>query len=116
PTPIAPPPATLTVASASPTVISAPATATILTTPFAPPPTAPPCTPGPSIPPTPTLEALSTSDRLDLFEHVWSLVDTRWVYTDFRGLNWSALHDEYRPKIQAAAAPQEVYSILTELI
>src|SRR5690348_9073721 len=47
---------------------------------------------------------LSTAQRLRLFEQVWQLVDTQYVYTDFHGLDWPGIHEEYTPKIRDAAS------------
>jgi C-terminal peptidase prc len=51
-----------------------------------------------------------------VFEQLWDLVRTRYVYTDYRGLDWQAVHDEYEPKIRAAATSADVYILLGEMI
>ena len=71
---------------------------------------------GPTLPPTPTLVPLNTSQRLEVFEDVWQTVRDEYVYTDFRGLDWPAIHDEYKPQIQAAPTIEEVYRLLGEMI
>ncbi|MDQ3928673.1 MAG: S41 family peptidase, partial [Chloroflexota bacterium] len=40
----------------------------------------------------------------------------RYVYTDYRGLNWQAIHDEYAPKIKAAPSEEDVYNLIAEMI
>ena len=72
--------------------------------------------PGPTVLPTPTLAPLTTQQRLQLFEQTWELVRTRYVYTDYRGLDWQAIRDEYEPQIRAAADAATVYNLLTDMI
>ncbi len=71
---------------------------------------------GPTLPPTPTLIPLNTSQRDNVFEDVWQTVRDEYVYTDFRGLNWPAVHDEYKPQIESAATVEDVYRLLAEMI
>jgi carboxyl-terminal processing protease len=59
---------------------------------------------------------LSASQRLNLLETVWSTVRDDYIYRDFRGLNWQAVHDEYKTKIAAAADDQAVYNLVAEMI
>ena len=59
---------------------------------------------------------LSEAQRLEVFEAVWKRVRDNYVYTDFRGLNWQAVHDEYKPKIVAAANDTAVYELISEMI
>ena len=78
--------------------------------------TLPPITPGPPIAPTPTLIPLSADQRLEVFDQVWTLVRDHYVYTDFRGLDWPAIHDEYTPKVRDAADAAAAYSLIAEMI
>ena len=83
------------------------------TTTARPAPTAP-ATPG--VTPAPTFAPLDTNQRDTLFETVWRTVRDEYVYTDYRGLDWQAIHDEYKPKIENAATVEEVYRLLAEMI
>ena len=83
------------------------------TTTARPAPTAP-ATPG--VTPAPTFAPLNTNQRDTLFETVWRTVRDEYVYTDYRGLDWQAIHDEYKPKIENAATVEEVYRLLAEMI
>jgi C-terminal peptidase prc len=51
-----------------------------------------------------------------LFEAVWRTVRDEYVYTDYRGLDWQAVHDEYQPQIENAATTAEVYRLLAQMI
>src|SRR5262245_1508316 len=57
-------------------------------------------TPSPTfepLPPTPTLAPIEQSEREAIFDRVWTLVRDRYVYTDYRGLDWDAVREEYAP-------------------
>ena len=90
-------------ATRTPTVAPTPTAAPLPTPTFVP------------IEPTPTLAPLSLEQRQQVFEQFWSLVNDRYVYTDYRGLNWRAIHTEYIPKIEAAITPDAFYNLLAEL-
>ncbi len=56
------------------------------------------------------------SRHLDVFEHVWAIVRDNYVYTDFRGLNWLSIHDEYAAKIKASASEADAYKLIADMI
>ena len=66
--------------------------------------------------PTPTLQPLSVAQRVEVFERVWRTVRDNYVYTDYRGLNWQAVHGEYEPKVRVAASSATFYEIMGEMI
>ena len=39
-----------------------------------------------------------------------------YIYRDFRGLDWQAVHDDYKAQIAAAADDQAVYSLVAKMI
>ena len=92
--------------------------------PTAPPPTATPASPTPApptptpvpIPPTPTLAPLSADERAALFDEVWALVRDRYVYRDYRGLDWEEVRAEFVARVAAAEGEEEFYALLEELI
>ena len=64
----------------------------------------------------PARPGLALGQRLDLFETVWQTVRTNYIYTDFRGLNWPAVHADYAPRIAAAPTDADAYNALAEMI
>lgn len=75
-----------------------------------PPPTATPLTPEPTLP-------MPTADeRARMFEQIWSLVRDRYIYTDYRGVDWQAARQTYEPRAAGAATPEEFYQALREMI
>ncbi|ABY35737.1 MAG TPA: PDZ domain-containing protein [Chloroflexus aurantiacus] len=75
-------------------------------------------TPAPvaTIAPTPTLAPLSREERLNIFQEVWETVRDNYLYEDFNGLDWEAVRAEVQPKVEAAATPEEFYTIMREMI
>ncbi len=67
-----------------------------------------------SVSPTPTL--LPASERGAVFERVWQSVDDHYLYPDFHGAKWSALHGEYKPKVLAAKSDSEFYGLMADMI
>ncbi len=51
-----------------------------------------------------------------MFEEAWALVRDRYVYTDYRGLDWNAVHDEFAPRVAAAPSEEAFYDLMYELI
>lgn len=64
--------------------------------------------------PVPTL--LPEAQRLQLFEEVWSTVDEHYLYPDFQGLDWDAVHAEFEPQVAAAQTNEAFYDLLTAMV
>lgn len=58
----------------------------------------------------------SLEERRQVFEDVWSAVDEHYLYPDFHGLDWSAMHDEYVPRVEGADTREAFYAALTEMV
>jgi carboxyl-terminal processing protease len=61
-------------------------------------------------------KAAYATQHLDTFEQVWGLVRDQYVYTDFRGLNWQAVHDEYAAKLKAANGDDAAYAVIADMV
>jgi len=53
---------------------------------------------------------------LDSFEKVWTTVRDKHWQTKPGGLDWQAIHDEYRPRVEKAASHAEAQAILQEML
>ena len=69
-----------------------------------------------TIDPTPTLATLNEPDRLAIFETIWRYVDERYVYDDFRGVDWNNIKQTYDPQVRAASDINEFYRLVKEMI
>jgi carboxyl-terminal processing protease len=70
-------------------------------------------------PPEPTASpptATPVSEREQLFEQVWSLINEHYLYSDFRGVDWAAVRAEYAPQIALAADNEAAYAILSKMV
>ncbi|HEX7976844.1 MAG TPA: S41 family peptidase, partial [Anaerolineales bacterium] len=114
PTATASPPVTVTAApTITPTGTPTPAP-TDTPTPTASPTPEPSATPNPL--PSPTVFATPSALQLQVFEEIWQTVKTEYLYRDFNGLDWDAIHLEYRKRIEAGLIPDDFYAAMTEMI
>lgn len=66
--------------------------------------------------PTPTLVAFDTSQRLAIFDEVWQYVSERYVYADYRGVDWHGIKDTYRARVTDDTDMNEFYLLIKEMI
>ncbi len=64
--------------------------------------------------PSPTL--IPQSVQLSIFENMWSIVNDTYVYPDFNGLDWNAIHEEYSQKIKNGLTNDQFYLAMSTLI
>ncbi len=120
--PDAPAPTLAPALVAAPTLAPTPTATPLPTRAPVPTPTATPtATPLPSatsvsLTPTATLAPLANTDRERIFDEVWALVRDRYLYSDYRGVDWQAARETYRPRAVAAESPEAFYQIMGELI
>src|SRR6476660_5043490 len=53
---------------------------------------------------------------LDSFEKVWTTVRDKHWQAKPGGLDWQAIHDEYRPRVEKAATHDEARAVMQERI
>jgi carboxyl-terminal processing protease len=53
---------------------------------------------------------------LDSFEKVWTTVRDKHWQTKPGGLDWQAIHDEFRPRVEKAASREEARAVMQEMI
>jgi C-terminal peptidase prc len=66
--------------------------------------------------PTATLAPLANTEREQIFDEVWTMVRDRYLYADYRGVDWDAARETYRPRALAADTPEAFYQVMGELI
>ena len=76
----------------------------------------PTITPTPSITPTPTATTLPLNLQLRVFEDIWAIINEGYVYPDFNGLDWNAIHIEYRALVESGLTNEEFYNAMMEMI
>ncbi len=63
---------------------------------------------------TPTSIPLSV--RQQILSEVWTTVNDNYLYADFHGLDWAAVHDEFVPLVAGAGSDEEFYRLLVTMI
>jgi carboxyl-terminal processing protease len=76
-----------------------------------------PTSPTPTVEPALTLtRTINKSETLQVFEEVWSTVNRTFYDPEFGGVDWNAIHNQYKPLILAAGNDEEVYRILNQML
>ncbi len=65
---------------------------------------------------TPSPTVISQAERVNVFEQVWSTVDKNYLYPDFHGADWQALHDKYLPIVTNATNSHDFYKAITDMV
>ncbi len=73
-------------------------------------------TPTPTTEPTPTYIPLSLDDQRDVFEDLWITVRDNYLYPDFNGADWNAIHDEYNQRLETGLTTADFYLAMGEMI
>lgn len=63
-----------------------------------------------------TAAGVSREDRVRLFEQVWRAIGDNYYDRNFRGLDWRALREHYRPQAESARDNAELYRVLRQMI
>ncbi len=61
-------------------------------------------------------DSLSPKDRLDVFETVWKTVNDGYYDSSFKGVDWMAVHERYRPRVEAAKTDAEFYFLVRRML
>lgn len=64
----------------------------------------------------PSATILPSKVREQIFDDVWRTVNDNYLYDDFNGADWLALHAKYRPLIGGASSSTEFYALLGEMV
>lgn len=67
-------------------------------------------------PPTPGLSPEQTAKNVESFEVVWKTVRDSYYDPKFGGLDWQAVHDELRPKVERARSNAEARDLMAQAI
>jgi carboxyl-terminal processing protease len=58
---------------------------------------------------------LSAADHAKLFDQVWTLINEKYYDPAFNGVDWNAVRERYRPRVDAAKTDAEFYIVLKEM-
>ena len=66
--------------------------------------------------PSPTAAPLTIEERRQIFEEVWHTVKEHYLYADFRGVDWDAMHEEYAPRVEVEQSQDAFYADIAEMV
>jgi carboxyl-terminal processing protease len=61
-------------------------------------------------------KTIPVREALADFDAVWQLVNEGYVDAGFGGVDWAALKEQYRPKVEAAADGEAAYKLIVEMV
>ena len=73
-------------------------------------------TPEPFPPSAATAEPDTLARHRRIFEQLWSTVSTQYVYPDFNGVDWGAIHTTYSARIERSPSDEEFWHAMAEMI
>lgn len=59
--------------------------------------------------------ALSAKERIEVFEEVWKTINEKYYDPKFNGVDWNAVHERYRPRVDTVKSDEEFYSLLRQM-
>jgi C-terminal peptidase prc len=59
---------------------------------------------------------MTPGQRVAVFQQAWELVRDRYVYVDYHGQDWIAVHDEFLPKVESESDTPAFYDLMRALI
>jgi carboxyl-terminal processing protease len=63
----------------------------------------------------PSSNSLSAKERVDVFEEVWKTINERYYDPSFNGVDWKAVRERYRPRLDAVKDDAEFYDLLNQM-
>jgi C-terminal peptidase prc len=102
--------ATIPISPASTATLDAPAASTIAVE------ATTSATSGVIVQPSPTLPVLDEAVRAKRFDEVWQTINDHYLYRDFRGVNWAAVKQQYRPEALRASTAETFYETIGKMV
>lgn len=61
-------------------------------------------------------ESLSPKDHIEVFETVWKTINDEYYDPKFNGVDWAAIHDRYRPRVDTIKDDSEFYAVINQML
>jgi carboxyl-terminal processing protease len=61
-------------------------------------------------------QPLDLVTRQRIFQEVWSIIDTNYLYADFGGVDWAAIRSEFEPRIAEAPSDEAFYQLISAMV
>lgn len=59
--------------------------------------------------------SLTAKERVEVFEEVWNAINEKYYDPKFNGVDWNAVHERYRPRVDIVKSDEEFYSQLRQM-
>lgn len=59
--------------------------------------------------------SLSAKERVEIFEEVWKTIDEKYYDPSFNGVDWKAVRERYRPRVEMLSSDEEFYELLNRM-
>ncbi len=63
-----------------------------------------------------TPNVLSPQDRVEIFDEVWRTINEHYYDPNFRGVDWRAVGERYRPQAESAQTDAEFYGVFEQML
>ena len=63
-----------------------------------------------------TPNVLSPQDRVEIFDEVWKTINEQYYDPNFRGVDWRAVGERYRPQAVSAQTDAEFYGVFEQML
>ena len=60
-------------------------------------------------------QSLSAKERIEVFEEVWKTINEKYYNPSFNGVDWNAMRERYRPRVDAVSSDEEFYALLNQM-
>ena len=65
---------------------------------------------------TPTAALTASPQQIQIFGELWNIVNDEYLYPDFNGLDWDAIYEEYRQRIESGLRDEDFYLSMDDMI
>ncbi len=62
-----------------------------------------------------SVSGLTSKERIEAFEKIWSTINEKYYDAKFNGVDWNAVRERYRPRVEAAKSDEEFYSLMRRM-
>lgn len=60
-------------------------------------------------------DSLSAKERAEVFEEVWKTINEKYYDPSFNGVDWTAVRERYRPRVDSLSGDEEFYELLNRM-
>ncbi len=62
-----------------------------------------------------SINRLTGKERLEAFEKIWRTINEKYYDAKFNGVDWNAVRERYRPRVEAAKSDDEFYFLMRQM-